>query len=304
MSKLPPPPPAVAMTNTFPKPHVGTNPISNLSNSGGNNSTRVSSSLARLLERNSAALNKREPILVQQDIFHEPRCKDLPKSQLKKIRFVIVSDSHNSHDHLEMPEGDVLLHCGDMTDCGSVDEVRKFNEFLGRVKHKYKMGIYVICGNHEERIAHMTPSEIQKLFSNATYLHDSSIVLDDKIVVYGTPWVPNMSYQKHESHMKYWDNKMFYRSEVALAEKWRQIPDNTHILMTHTPPRNVRDGVSKFGCPELSSRLAQLSDVRIHCFGHVHMGYGYEMNETCNRLSINAAVDTDEQPVVVDYYYD
>ncbi|HVA65370.1 MAG TPA: metallophosphatase domain-containing protein [Elusimicrobiota bacterium] len=35
------------------------------------------------------------------------------------MRFVCVSDTHTMHDRLPIPEGDVFIHAGDMTDVGS-----------------------------------------------------------------------------------------------------------------------------------------------------------------------------------------
>ena len=47
----------------------------------------------------------------------------------------------------KLPPGDVLIHAGDFTRRGTVDEVRKFNSFLKSLTNiKEKV---VIAGNHE-----------------------------------------------------------------------------------------------------------------------------------------------------------
>jgi len=33
-------------------------------------------------------------------------------------RIVAISDTHNQHDEIELPEGDILVHCGDFTNTG------------------------------------------------------------------------------------------------------------------------------------------------------------------------------------------
>lgn len=45
-----------------------------------------------------------------------------------------------------IPEGDILIHAGDFTRCGHLQEVRDFNNWLGSLPHKHKI---VIAGNHE-----------------------------------------------------------------------------------------------------------------------------------------------------------
>ena len=61
------------------------------------------------------------------------------------MRLVLISDTHGDHDHLTVPDGDVLIHAGDMTENGEVSEVRDFNRWLGTLPHKHKL---VIAGNH------------------------------------------------------------------------------------------------------------------------------------------------------------
>ena len=36
----------------------------------------------------------------------------------------VVSDTHNMHDRCEVPEGDVLIHCGDFTNKGTLKEMQ------------------------------------------------------------------------------------------------------------------------------------------------------------------------------------
>ena len=45
-----------------------------------------------------------------------------------------------------IPDGDVLIHAGDFTRCGHLQEVKEFNTWLGTLPHKHKI---VIAGNHE-----------------------------------------------------------------------------------------------------------------------------------------------------------
>lgn len=44
-----------------------------------------------------------------------------------------MSDTHclTSHLQFEIPEGDVFVHAGDFTRCGSAAEVEEFNAWIG-----------------------------------------------------------------------------------------------------------------------------------------------------------------------------
>ena len=59
------------------------------------------------------------------------------------LRFVAISDTHNHHADLQIPDGDVLLHAGDLTYGGSLEEVESFNAWLGTLPHKHKIVVAV-----------------------------------------------------------------------------------------------------------------------------------------------------------------
>lgn len=64
------------------------------------------------------------------------------------LRFVAMSDTHCRHrDHVSLPPGDVLLHCGDFTMKGGLAEVSDFADWLTSLtQYKHKV---IIAGNHE-----------------------------------------------------------------------------------------------------------------------------------------------------------
>jgi len=64
------------------------------------------------------------------------------------VRFVCISDTHEKLGELLplIPDGDVLIHCGDFTQYGDEAKIRKFNEQMGSLPHRYKV---VVAGNHE-----------------------------------------------------------------------------------------------------------------------------------------------------------
>ena len=115
-------------------------------------------------------------------------------------RFVCISDTHNKTDRMQhpIPKGDVLIHAGDFTSCGTRDQVKHFNSFMGSLRHPYKV---VIAGNHDisfdiENYESLwsffsrrkdEPAEIRQLLTNCIYLEDSEVdILGFRI--FGSPW--------------------------------------------------------------------------------------------------------------------
>jgi predicted phosphodiesterase len=50
------------------------------------------------------------------------------------VRFVCISDTHEKLRELlpKIPNGDVLVHCGDFTNTGDRNELEEFNYAIGR----------------------------------------------------------------------------------------------------------------------------------------------------------------------------
>ena len=85
-------------------------------------------------------------------------------------RIVTISDTHSRHSKISpMPEGDILIHSGDATERGGIDEIAAFNEWLGALPYKHKI---FVAGNHDwlfERSPQFAPT----MMTNAHYLLDS-----------------------------------------------------------------------------------------------------------------------------------
>ena len=101
------------------------------------------------------------------------------------IRIVAISDTHGLHRHLQVPPGDILVHAGDITGRGQLDQVVDFNEWLGGLPHRHKV---VIAGNHDFCFEQQ-PLESAALLTNCIYLFDKAITLDG-LCFYGSPWQP------------------------------------------------------------------------------------------------------------------
>ncbi|XP_065057405.1 metallophosphoesterase MPPED2-like isoform X1 [Rhopilema esculentum] len=225
------------------------------------------------------------------------KLEPLPLNSPKKdghIRFVCISDTHNGHGKLNLPDGDILLHAGDFTLRGKLKEVESFCEFLKEIKSRYKH-IVVIAGNHE-----LTFDDKKDLFfglfkTNADcnrgadlkeMLQNHCIYLEDEGIelmgfrIYGSPWQP---------YHRGWAFNL-PRGE-ALLEKWNKIPEGTDILMTHGPPLGHGDLTffdQHVGCVELLSTVQERVKPKFHVFGHIHEGNG--MTTDGSTTYINAAI--------------
>ena len=176
------------------------------------------------------------------------------------MRICLISDTHERHRELELPDADLLIHAGDATFTGDLHAIADFDDWLASLPHATKL---FIAGNHD-RTFESTPEKAQRLLTHATYLQDSGVTVGG-IRIWGSPWQPEFMS---------WSFNL--ERGAPLREKWALIPRDTDILVTHGPPLGHGDLVARgerVGCEQLALRLLDL-DVRLHVFGHIHEGYG------------------------------
>lgn len=218
------------------------------------------------------------------------------------MRVVFTSDTHNYLHLVSVPDGDVLVHCGDATMHGKQSELLKFSKEFSALPHKVKI---FVAGNHDESFEYRKYEALSYLDDSITYLEDSELVVDG-VKFYGSPWQP-----------KFYDWAFNLSRGLPLAEKWAMIPEDTNVLITHGPPYGIGDstyGVSSFlpehvGCQALRLRVAALSklnNLKVHAFGHIHEGYGLYTEESIpgikfiNASACDAAYHPLQEPIVVD----
>jgi Icc-related predicted phosphoesterase len=203
------------------------------------------------------------------------------------IKIIVISDTHGYHSRLAIPDGDILIHAGDMTEYGTHEEVEAFDEFLGRLPHRHKL---VVAGNHE---ICLQDDPGWMLFHNAVYLEDEAITVEG-IRFYGSPYQP-------------WFHGMAFNLPrgPALKARWQRIPASTDILITHTPPFGQLDTVDNqhVGCQDLLRRVREIKP-RFHVFGHIHECYGQSGEEGVsfiNACSWNPLLKKSNPPVVIEW---
>lgn len=209
--------------------------------------------------------------------------------QTRRTRFVCISDTHNCT--VKLPKGDVLIHCGDLTNQGSFGELSKQIAWLESADFECKL---VIAGNHDltldtdfyEQYGNyfhnnnpQNPIDCQTLLTQSKsliYLQHSSRTIQltspsgprTTFSIFGSPYVPacgNWAFQ-------------YSHSDAVAENRWKDIPLNTDVLVTHGPAHTHRDesrGRVAIGCEGLRQAMWRVRP-RLAICGHVHEGRGVE----------------------------
>lgn len=205
-------------------------------------------------------------------------------------RLVIISDTHGMHRQVEVPNGDILVHAGDLCGHGRVAEVVDFASWLAELPHAHKV---IIAGNHDwcfER----TPDEAEHALSGCHYLFDSGVELMG-LNFWGSPWQP-----------WFLDWAFNLQRGKPLRQKWELIPDSTDVLVTHGPPHGILDLThprrEHVGCAQLLAAILRVKPA-VHAFGHIHEGYGQHREHGvffANASSCTLRYAPTNPPVVLD----
>ena len=175
------------------------------------------------------------------------------------MRVVCISDTHGLHNQVSVPDGDLLIHAGDLSRSGKEDDVRAFDRWLGTLPHPHKV---VIAGNHD--FGFEQEPDARSWITQALYLQDEEVTLGG-LRIWGSPWQPwffDWAFNLHRGE--------------PLRKVWAQIPVGIDVLVTHGPPRGILDTTSRgeaVGCDDLLEAVQRIRP-RLHLFGHIHEAYG------------------------------
>eukprot|EP00040_Diaphanoeca_grandis_P005879 m.34897 g.34897 ORF g.34897 m.34897 type:complete len:233 (-) comp17053_c0_seq1:110-808(-) len=182
----------------------------------------------------------------------------------KEVKIVMISDTHNGHRSLTIPDGDILIHAGDFTRFGKEADAIDFNEWLGTLPHRHKI---VVNGNHESN-APWQPN-IKSIITNATFLCQESIVLE----------TPNKSKCKVFGTQFFWSMK-------STNPHYAAIPSDVDILIAHNPAKGFVDNAC--GCQALAN-VIQMVRPKLVVSGHIHTAHGVTQAFDTGIIYVNAA---------------
>ncbi|KAJ7018556.1 Metallo-dependent phosphatase-like protein [Mycena alexandri] len=222
-------------------------------------------------------------------------------------RFVLLSDTHSRT--FPVPDGDVLLHSGDLCRRGTLRDLRRTMEWLYALPHPLKI---IIAGNRDYALDREwydanwnqtipagkepvwePPEPVFELLTgprakaaNIVYLKDEEYKFraqpgGREWSVYGSPLSPNFGSRVRA-----------FGYDAADAEAVVSSFPQTDILLTHGGPLKILDLTKKgvrAGCHALTARLPTLQP-RLHVFGHIHEARGAYVHlwSRTHRLSLGA----------------
>lgn len=195
----------------------------------------------------------------------------------KEVIVDCISDLHGFYPQL--PGGDLLLIAGDLTANDTTAQYLEFREWLNSLDYPKKI---FISGNHD-----MLMQEGSFYFNpewfGAEWLNDSGTQFDG-LKIWGSPW--SLAFKGINPLCA-----AFTGTEGHLEEKFRLIPHDVDILVTHSPPWLVMDMTKDghhAGSRSLHNWLFWSGRPRLHVFGHIHEAYG-EGNFFDSTISVNCS---------------
>lgn len=204
------------------------------------------------------------------------------------MRVVCLSDTHGDFEKVTVPDGDLLIHCGDATNVGSTRETKDFLLWFVSHPHKYKV---FIAGNHD-MFWDSDDDRSFKFGENMTYLQNKSLEIEG-LKLYGTPVIPLLA-------------RWAFEEPPSERQKiFAQIPYDLDILISHVPPMGILDWNQiyeiEYGCPFMRSEVEKKKP-KFHVFGHIHEQGGRrlttEHTEFINCSVMDEAYQVVRQPMV------
>lgn len=239
----------------------------------------------------------------------------VPKTPSVKTRFLIISDTHGNNSNPDpdttLESVDVAIHCGDLTEESKIEEFRTTLQLMKNINAGLKL---IIAGNHDftmdipvflKKVAEVHPpldphlvqreygdyGEARQLFEDAK--SNGIMFLDEgnhhfplsngaSLTVYASPFTPSPScgwgfqYHPEQGHDF-------------------SIRNGTDIVITHGPPKGIMDFTDsreRAGCSNLFEAVARARP-RLHCFGHIHEGWGAKLVAWRDKISVNPSHFTD-----------
>jgi Icc-related predicted phosphoesterase len=210
------------------------------------------------------------------------------------MKIVCISDTHSKHKRIPdiwFPEGDVIVHAGDISTRGYLREIEEFCAWFCTLPYDHKI---FIAGNHDWSFQE-NPEEIRKILSrypNITYLQDSGIEIDG-VKFWGSPWQP-----------EFYNWAFNLKRGEEILQKWKLIPNDIDVLITHGPVNGRVDMVwsGEFvGCEMLLQEIHSRLNVKLHVCGHIHSAHGETFDgktHYINASTLNERYEVQYRPIV------
>jgi len=203
-----------------------------------------------------------------------------------------ISDLHGHYPELE--GGDLLIVAGDLTGAHTWQEYDKFYDWINCQNYKKKIAI---AGNHDNMWKEATFGSKEDKYTQFEYLCDSGTEFEG-LKIWGSPWT------KAFKGMNPYCKAFTLDTEEELGVKFSLIPDDTDILITHSPPYGINDYIGEYdghvGSQSLIGKIWRMTTPKLHVFGHIHEGYGVTSGTFVNASHVNEHYEAVNKPIRIE----
>lgn len=209
-----------------------------------------------------------------------------------------ISDLHGTFP--DLAGGDLLIIAGDCTSNDSVPAWHSLFQWLEDQKYRKKV---MVAGNHDNSCVHWACSsdtiyEYIEKDPCFVYLCDSGLEFEG-LKIWGSPWTAAFEGMNPKCMAFTMGPGEF--TDRWLEERWSLIPDDTDILITHSPPYGIFDEVERnhgttrenVGSCFLREHVFCRIRPRLHVFGHIHAWGGKSVTLGTTKF-VNASLMDEE----------
>ena len=201
-------------------------------------------------------------------------------------KIVFISDVHQQHKQLVIPECDILVSAGDYSFQGQPQEIEEFHKWFDKQPAEHLISVQ---GNHEvwvERNFEISKKLVSKICPRAHFVDEGLVEINDlkfwcsAVTPFFCDWAWNVN------------------RGSPIRKHWDLIPEDADILVTHGPVANILDETlfgEHVGCWDLHDKIKEIKP-KIHASGHIHPSYGTKTEDGI--LFLNASVCDEEYNVV------
>lgn len=198
------------------------------------------------------------------------------------MKILATSDLHGNLTDLNFEGIDIVIIAGDFAELKGGGPWHWYNQkkwiqkkFIPLVEKYSNVQFCITPGNHDMVLDYSKTVNLTEIDYKIKWPNNCHILIDKMIEIkglkiYGTPWVPIISYR--------W---AFESESDKLKKKFSLIPEDLDILITHTPPHISREccidrsmqwgGSEAFGSSELANEIDLKKPKYAFC-GHIHSG--------------------------------
>lgn len=185
------------------------------------------------------------------------------------MRIVATSDTHFPFDNRLIPDGDVLIHAGDLMYDGTPKEWEPLLESLAAMPHKKKI---LVPGNHDFHIQNylgVAKAQLRRAGVKLLTEEEPTTVVNG-VLFGGIPYVTGLP------------GWAFNRLDISVEAFFDNHPElfGVDVLVTHAPPYRIMDevpGAGGVGCLTYNRKFYTGGLSPKHwVMGHIHEGYGQQ----------------------------